>query len=115
MGKTALFGDFGGFGAFLGPWGLPGTPFPRGFYINPSRRGPAVPRGPPEGSWRQPRPGAGYPPEEGQGVSPWAVSVAQAALPAVWLSREPLFVEGLAIHLGEPRQTITSKCDNVYL
>jgi len=26
------------FGAILGPWGLPGTPGKRGFYINPSLR-----------------------------------------------------------------------------
>jgi len=30
---------------FLGPWGTPGTPGREGFYINPSRRGPAVPAG----------------------------------------------------------------------
>jgi len=68
--KKPDFGLFGGFGPFSGPLGDPRDPVPRGFYINPSRRGPAVPAGGPRG--RQPRPGAGYPPEEGQGVSPWA-------------------------------------------
>jgi len=38
-------GHFGRFWGILAPPGLPGTPFPRGFYINPSRRGPAVPAG----------------------------------------------------------------------
>jgi len=53
----------------LNPLGPPRGPWKRGFYINPSRRGPAVPPGVRSGKTR--RPGAGYPPEEGQGVSPW--------------------------------------------
>jgi len=44
--KMPKFGDFGSFGAILGPSGTPGTGPGRGFYINPSRRGPAVPGGP---------------------------------------------------------------------
>jgi len=75
MGKIALFGDFGGFGAFLGPWGLPGTPPGRGFYINPSRRGPAVPRGSREGSGASAAQARGTPPEEGVGGLPLGVAV----------------------------------------
>jgi len=40
--RTRSPGNRGAAGRAL--WGLPGTPVPRGFYINPSRRGPAVPR-----------------------------------------------------------------------
>jgi len=65
LAKNAHFGLFGG---FLGPWALPGTRSPRGFYINPSRRGPAVPAGGTrDGSAAQAR---GTPPEEGVGGLP---------------------------------------------
>jgi len=60
FGQNCPFWAFWGFSA---PWGLPGTRSPRGFYINPSRRGPAVPaRGSRDGSAAQAR---GTPPEEG--------------------------------------------------
>jgi len=60
------FGQKRRFGAFLGPWGLPGTPPGRGFYINPSRRGPAVAadpssRGPGPGGLGEPQRGVGGP------------------------------------------------------
>jgi len=42
--KKAIFDDFGLFRPFSAPWGLPGPGPGRGFYINPSRRDPAVPR-----------------------------------------------------------------------
>jgi len=38
-----------GFLGFFGPFGPPGPGLPQGFYINPSRRGPAVPAGCPCG------------------------------------------------------------------
>jgi len=63
-----ILGNFGEKEGFSAPPGaFRGSP-EQGFYINPSRRGPAVPRGP--GGENPRRPGAGYPPEEGQGVSP---------------------------------------------
>jgi len=46
----AIFVIFRHFRAFWAPWGLPGPRVPRGFYINPSRRGPAVPAGSPKGA-----------------------------------------------------------------
>jgi len=51
----------------LGPWGLPGTPVRRGFYINPSVRDPGnrVP-GAPEGPGRPP----GAPRSPGRGLGP---------------------------------------------
>jgi len=57
--KKGILGTFSGFRGFLGPWGLPGDPPEGWFYINPSRRGPVPGGGRPEGSWSQPRPGAG--------------------------------------------------------
>jgi len=66
-GQKAHFSHFRGFSA---PPGLPGTRFSRGFYINPSRRGPAVPR---EGWGGETAPSRrGVTPGGGQGVSPWA-------------------------------------------
>jgi len=68
MPKIAVFGYFAGFSGFLAPPGLPGTPVPRGFYINPSRRGPAVPR---RGGVRiRAAQARGTLRMEGQGVSP---------------------------------------------
>jgi len=61
-------GQNGHFWGFWAPPGLPGTRSQRGFYINPSRRGPAVPRRGSPG--RQPRPGAGRSPKGAAGVSP---------------------------------------------
>jgi len=58
--KKALFGDFRCFGGFLAPLGPPGPGPGRGFYINPSRRGPVQARG------AQRRPGAGRSPNRGR-------------------------------------------------
>jgi len=75
--------DFGVFGVFWAPWGTPGTRLRRGFYINPSRRGPAVPGAGSGDSAVQARGtlrrrGRGSPPEGG---------VAGAPLPGAWLSQ----------------------------
>jgi len=64
LGKKAHFGAFWGFSAPSGP---PGPGPGRGFYINPSRRGPAVPRGP---GWDLAPPRRGGSPEGGPGGLP---------------------------------------------
>jgi len=65
----------------LRPLGAPRGSRKRGFYINPSRRGPAVPRGPGLGS--RAAQARGKPPEGVQGVSPWGVAVWARAAPGV--------------------------------
>jgi len=60
LAKKAIFPHFPGFWALGGPWETPREP---GFYINPSRRGPAVPAGGPGDRGPTPVP-------EGQGEAP---------------------------------------------
>jgi len=72
MPKKAIFGVFRRFSPFLGPWGLPGASRAKGFYINPSRRGPAVPPG--GGGRIRAAQARGRPRKGAQGVSPWAVA-----------------------------------------
>jgi len=74
-------GRFSGFRGFSGPLGAPRGPRKRGFYINPSRRGPAVPRG--LGLGKRAAQARGKPPEGVQGVSPWGVAVRHRAAPGV--------------------------------
>jgi len=45
--KNGLFSRFSRFSAFFGPLGPARALAQEGFYINPSRRPPAVPAGPP--------------------------------------------------------------------
>jgi len=73
MAKKAIFGDFRQFWRFLTPPGLPRGPPEQGFYINPSRRGPAVPAGGSGGPC--PARDGGKPPEGVQGGTPWGVAV----------------------------------------
>jgi len=91
LAKNAKNRDFWG---ILAPPGLPGTPPGRGFYINPSRRGPAVPGA---GVWG---PSAAQAPGEprigARGVSPLG-SVAVAGLTPAPVSRTRL-VRGKASH-----------------
>jgi len=79
MPKNGKKGHFYGFRGFLGPSGAPRGSRKRGFYINPSRRGPAVPRGPGVGS--RAAQARGRPPEGVQGVSPWGVGLRSRAAP----------------------------------
>jgi len=53
MGKIGKKPDFSGFLGFWTPPGGPRGALAQGFYINPSRRGPAVPAGDRQG-WRPP-------------------------------------------------------------
>jgi len=71
----------GVFWAFRAPWALPGTLVPRGFYINPSRRGPVPGLG---GGLLTPRSGVA-------GVSPIGAS---GALPGGRRSRPALADRG---------------------
>jgi len=69
MGKNPIFRVFW---VFWAPWTLPGTPVPRGFYINPSRRGPAPARGPGgEETPHRGREGQPLPSFRGRLVHPW--------------------------------------------
>jgi len=84
--KNGQKGRFCGFLGILAPWGLPGRSPERGFYINPSRRGPAVPAG--AGSRRHAAASRGKRPIGLPGALPRG-SVAQTASSADWPSRAP--------------------------
>jgi len=68
MPKNRKKGHFYVFLGFLAPLGPPREPRGRGFYINPSRRGPAVPREP--GLRTPSRRDRGKPRKGAPGVSP---------------------------------------------
>jgi len=94
MAKNGQKGRFPAFLGFLRPLGAPRGSRKRGFYINPSRRGPAVPR---RGGGENPRrPGAGVRPIGRPGGSPrgsvalgWAAA-SQAVASSLALNVSPL-------------------------
>jgi len=94
-----------GFFGLFGPFGPPGPGPPQGFYINPSRRPPAVPAGVPGVP-----PGRGSP--QGGGGSPF---LPKGGRPPLGGRRSRVSVKRIKVYHGAAVFLKTMKSDNVYL